>query len=51
MTLTYIAGYVERKDDEIYDIYFYYEIYGNYLKDMNCGWFKIPNHAICQLTI
>ena len=38
MTLIYIAGYEGRNDDEINEIYFYYEIYGNYLKDMYESW-------------
>ena len=51
MTLIYLAGYVGRNDDEIHDTYFYYEIHGNYLKDMNRGGIKIPGDTICQLTI
>ena len=51
MTLIYLAGYVGRNDDETHDTYFYYEIYGNYLKDKNRGGLKTPCDAICQLTI
>ena len=51
MTLIYLAGCVGRNDDEIHDTYFYYEIYGNYLKDMNRGRLKITGSTICQLTI
>ena len=36
---------------EIHDIYFYYEIYGNYLMDMNHAGLKIPGDTICQFTI
>ena len=43
MTFIYIAGYVDRNDDEIHDTYFYYEVYGNCLKDMNHRGLKIPN--------
>ena len=51
MTLIYIAGYVRRNNSEIHDIYFYYEIYGNYLMDMNHAGLKIPGDTICQFTI
>ena len=37
MTLICIVCYVSRNDDEVHDRCFYYGIYGNYLKDMNCG--------------
>ena len=36
---------------EIHDIYFYYEIYGNYLMDVNHAGLKIPGDTICQFTI
>ena len=36
MTLICIVCYVSRNDDEVHDRCFYYEIYENYLKDMNC---------------
>ena len=48
MTFIYIAGYVGRNDDEIHEMYFYYEFYGNYLKDMNRGELKIPGDIICN---
>ena len=48
--LIYVAGYVGRSD-EIHDAYFYYEIYGNYLKFMNPGGPKISGDIICQLAI
>ena len=51
MTLIYIAGYVRRNNSEIHDIYFYYEIYGNYLMDMNHAGLKIPGDTFCQFTI
>ena len=38
----YIVGYVRRNNGEIHDIYFYYEIYGNYVMDMNHAGLKIP---------
>ena len=38
MTPIYIAGYVGRNDDT----YFYYKIFGKYLKDMNHGGLKNP---------
>ena len=47
----YIVGYVRRNNGEIHDIYFYYEIYGNYLMDMNHAGLKIPGDTICQFTI
>ena len=49
--LFYVAGYVGRSNDEIHDAYFYYEIYGNYLKVMNPGGAKIFGDIICQLAI
>ena len=51
MTLIYIVGYVRRNNGEIHDIYFYYEIYGNYLMDVNHAGLKIPGDTICQFTI
>lgn len=35
MTLVYISGYAGRNDVKIHNTCFYYEIYVNYLKDMN----------------
>ena len=52
MTLVYIAGYIVRKDDERLErSYFYYEQYGNFLKDLNRGGLHIPYDAACQWVV
>ena len=35
MTLTYIVGYIFRKDENSDDTFFYYEKYGRFLKTIN----------------
>ena len=52
MTLVYIAGYIVRNDDDQLErSYFYYEQYGNFLKDLNRGGLCIPYDAVCQWVI
>lgn len=51
MTLVYISRYVGRNDDEIHNTYFHYEIYVEYLKDMNRGGLIILGDIICKLEI
>ena len=48
-SLTYIARHVVRKDaaEEIEDIYFYYETYGEYLQKQNRGGLTTPPDSVC----
>ena len=50
MVHVYIAGYITRKnkDNSKFDTSFYFEKYGDYTKELNCGGLKIPTDHTCQ---
>ena len=47
-TLTYIAGYIVRKDDDTDDSHFYYDKYGRFTDELNRGGLRIPGDSVCQ---
>ena len=47
-TLTYIAGYIVRKDENLDDTHFYFEKYGDFTDDLNRGGLTIPGDSVCQ---
>ena len=51
MSLVYIAGYIQRKDDTLGDTFCYFDKYGDYLKDLNRGGLTVPGDLICQWVI
>lgn len=50
MTLVYISGYILKKHPMIdsEDTCFYYNSFGNFLKDLNRGGLTIPGDNVCQ---
>ena len=55
--LVYIAGYVTRKDTELYDVSvldrttFYHEKFGGYTDSLDRGGLNIPSDKACQWTV
>lgn len=48
MALVYVSGYVVKNKKATDDTFFYYEKYGDFLKDLNRGGLTIPSDCICQ---
>ena len=48
MSLVYIAGYIIHEDENPDDTFYFYEAYGNFVKDINQGGLTIPGDKVCQ---
>ena len=48
MSLVYIAGYIICENENPDDTFYFYEAYGNFVKDINQGGLTIPGDKVCQ---
>ena len=48
MSLVYIVGYIIREDENPDDTFYFYEAYGNFVKDINRGGLTIPGDKVCK---
>ena len=48
MSTVYIAGYIIREDKNPDDTFYFFESYGNFVKDINRGGLTIPGDKVCQ---